>query len=127
MAQTDYTVEGRQFRTKNDYARALHDKRIMDRLRQETNLEDRQQLEKLKSELQSGKYKFFTLLGQDFVEEVEGYIQDITGRKGKKLDDEARKVLKKQDLRRKLIIAACSLVVVVCIGCLGFFSYQDNK
>ena len=127
MAQTDYTVEGRHFRTKGDYARALHDKQIMDRLRKETNLEDRQQLEKLKQELQNGKYKFFTLLEQDFIEEVEGYIQDITGKNSKKLDEAARKELKKQEKRRKLTIAACSLVAAVCIGFLGFFSYQDKR
>ena len=127
MTQTDYTVEGRHFRTKSDYARALHDKQIMDRLRKETNLEDRQQLERLKQDIQNGKYKFFTLLEQDFAEEVEGHIQNIAGKNKKKLDDEARKELKKQEGRRKLIIAACSLVAAVCIGYLGIYSYQNKR
>ena len=127
MAQTDYTVEGRHFRTKNDYARALHDKQIMDRLRKETDLEDREQLEKLKRDLRNGKYKFFTLLGQDFSDEVEDCIKNLTGKNRKKLDDAAREELKKREKKRKLIIAACSLVAAVCMGYLGFYSYQDRR
>ena len=127
MAQTDYTVEGRHFRTKSDYARALHDKQIMDRLRKETDLENRQQLLKLQRELQSGKYKFFTLLEQDFAEEVEGYIQTLSGKDRKKLDADARQELKRQDRRRKLTIALCSLAAAVCLGYVGLYSYYNKR
>ena len=81
MAQTDYIVEGRHFRTKTDYTRALHDKEIIDRLRQETNLKNKQQLEKLKKDLKSGKYKFFTQLGQDFQDEIDERLENISNRK----------------------------------------------
>ena len=127
MAQTDYTVEGRHFRTKSDYARALHDKQIIDRLRKETNLEDKQQLLMLQKELQSGKYKFFTLLEQDFAEEVEGYIQNIAGNDKKKLDDYALQELKRQERRRKIIIAACILTATVCLGYVGIYSYFGQR
>ena len=40
MAQKVYTVEGRQFRTESDYARAKHDKELIDRLRAGTNYKD---------------------------------------------------------------------------------------
>ncbi len=75
MAQKVYTVEGRQFRTEADYARARHDKEIMDKLRKETNLKDRKELEALRNQLQGGEWKFMTLLGQDFLEEVEGLLK----------------------------------------------------
>ena len=127
MAQTDYTVEGRHFRTKSDYARALHDKQIIDRLRKETNLEDKQQLLKLQKELQSGKYKFFTLLEQDFAEEVEGYIQNISGNDKKKLDAYALQELKRQERRRKIIIAVCILTAAVCLGYVGIYSYYGQR
>ena len=127
MTQTDYKVEGRQFRTKSDYARALHDKQIMDRLRKETDLQDRQQLEKLKRDLQSGKYKFFTLLEQDFMDEVEEYILDASGKSKKKMDAYVQQELKRQEKRRKFTIAACSLVAAVCIGYLGIYSYFGKK
>ena len=127
MAQTDYTVEGRHFRTKSDYARALHDKQIIDRLRKETNLEDKQQLLKLQKELQSGKYKFFTLLEQDFAEEVEGYIQNISGNDKKKLDAYALQELKRRERRRKIITAVCILTAAVCLGYVGIYSYFGQR
>ena len=71
MTQKDYTVEGRQFRTGTDYARALRDKRTIDELRSKTNMGNRAALEKLQTELKEGKYPFYTLLGDDFKEEVE--------------------------------------------------------
>ena len=127
MAQTDYKVEGRHFRTKSDYARALHDKQIMDRLRKETDLTDRKQLEKLKGDLRSGKYKFFTPLGQDFAEEVDSYIKELSGRSSRKLDSYAREELKRQEKRRKIIILVCSLVALVCLGYVGVYSYFNKR
>lgn len=75
MTQKEFTVEGRQFRTQSDYARALHDKKITDRLRSSTDWNSREQLEKLLKELEEGRYQFFTLLGTDFQEEVRETLQ----------------------------------------------------
>lgn len=71
MAQNDYTVDGRQFRTAGDYARALQDKKIIDELRSRTDMSNRTALERLQRELTAGKYRFHTMLGQDFREEVD--------------------------------------------------------
>ncbi|MCM1058173.1 MAG: class B sortase [Firmicutes bacterium] len=83
MAEKDYTVEGRQFRTGSDYARALRDKKIIDALRSRTDMTDRTALEKLKKELQEGKYPFNTLLGEDFQEEVEEALEQAVRGAGK--------------------------------------------
>ena len=125
--QTDYTVEGRQFRTKADYARAMHDKRIMDQLRQETNLEDRAQLEKLIKNLDSGKYKFFTMLGQDFREELEEDIKKITGSKQQKIEGMAQQELKRRDIRRRLVISLCCVVAAGTFGYLVIDSYLSKR
>ena len=127
MAQTGYTVEGRQFRTKSDYALALYDKKIMDRLRKETNLEDRSQLVKLKKNLENGKYKFSTILEEDFLEEIEGYIEKIAEKEQKKLNDDAKRELKRRDGRRRLIIGLCCAVAAGCLGYLGFYSYYNKR
>lgn len=58
MTQKDYTVEGRQFRTGTDYARALRDKRTIDELRSKTNMANHAALVKLKNELDEGRYSF---------------------------------------------------------------------
>ena len=127
MTQTGYTVEGRQFRTKSDYARALHDKKIMDRLRQETDLEDAAQLKRLKEDVLNGKHNFFTLLQQDFIEEIDGYLQKVSGERKQKLDGYVQQELKRRERRRKLMIVVCSLVAAGCLVYLGVYSYFNQR
>lgn len=83
MTEKDYTVEGRQFRTGSDYARALRDKKIIDALRSRIDMADRAALEKLNKDLQEGKYPFLTILGQDFGEEVEEALRRAGQTSGK--------------------------------------------
>ena len=66
MNQKEYIVEGRQFRTESDYARALRDRRIIEELRKSTDFNDIVALEKLRKELENGNYSFMTMLGEDF-------------------------------------------------------------
>ncbi len=77
MAQKDYIVEGRQFRTEADYRRALRDKKVIDRLREQIDFQNRSQLSQLVKALQQKKYPFLTLLGQDFMEEAEEALQQL--------------------------------------------------
>ncbi len=82
MAQKIFVVEDRQFRTESDYACAKRDKQLIDKLRQETDFEDKEALEALLKNLRGGKYKFMTLLGQDFRDEVEmAWKKSIPGKK----------------------------------------------
>ena len=69
------TIGGRQFRTKGDCARARRDKELIDRIKRENNLGDRKTLERLCTDLKGGKYKFMTVLGQDFLDEVEDLLR----------------------------------------------------
>ena len=69
------TIGGRQFRTKGDCARARRDKELIDRIKRENNLGDRKTLERLRTDLKGGKYKFMTVLGQDFLDEVEDLLR----------------------------------------------------
>ncbi len=69
------TIGGRQFRTKGDCARARRDKELIDRLRSENDLGDKRVLERLCADLRDGKYKFMTILGQDFMDEAEDLLK----------------------------------------------------
>ena len=55
MAQKIFVVEDRQFRTESDYACAKRDKQLIDKLRQETDFEDKEALEALLKNLRGGK------------------------------------------------------------------------
>lgn len=75
MTRKIFVVDGRQFRTESDYACARRDKEIIDKLRAETDFGDREALGKLAGDLRAGRYKFMTLLGQDFRDEVEAALK----------------------------------------------------
>ncbi|MCH5342597.1 MAG: class B sortase [Acetatifactor sp.] len=91
MTQKTYVVEGRQFRTQSDYARASRDKELIDKLRQRVKGNDPVALKQLSQELHSGQHKFYTLLGQDFQDEIDDLVkkapasQTGKGVSGKKL------------------------------------------
>ncbi|MBE5883148.1 MAG: class B sortase [Lachnospiraceae bacterium] len=146
MAQKIYIVEGRQFRTEVDYNRALHDKEIMERLRKQTGGYNATQLRQLKEEVHNGKYKFLTLLGQDFEDELDEMIKGTassTSAKGKSekgssrtklskeaaaaLDEVAREELKRQEKRRKQIGFLCSIIGIICLSYFGMYLYYDYK
>ncbi len=81
MAQNEYTVEERSFRTEADYRKALRDKETIDRLRRESAGYTGAELQQLRDDVHNGKYKFYTLLGQDFEDELSERIKQ-TGQAG---------------------------------------------
>ena len=74
MTQKIYIVEGRQFRTEADYNRAMHDKELINKLRAQADTYSVERLRQLRRELKAGKYRFLTLLGQDFEEKEKDKI-----------------------------------------------------
>ncbi len=81
MTQDGYTVEDRSFRTEADYKRALRDKETMDRLRRESAGYTESELVKLREAVHNGEYKFYTLLGQDFEDELGERIKQLERRR----------------------------------------------
>lgn len=99
MAQKVYVVEGRQFRTDTDYCKALRDKQIIDQLREKVDFGNRSQLEQLVKQLKQNRVQFHTMLGQDFIEEAEDALKQLSGKpaKGRAAKSKApRKAAKKQ-------------------------------
>ena len=78
MEQKVFIVEGRQFRTESDYACAMRDKEIIDKLRKQTDFQSRTQLEELRKAIRGKDYRFRTLLGQDFLDEVEAQLKKMS-------------------------------------------------
>ncbi|MCM1186660.1 MAG: class B sortase [Lachnoclostridium sp.] len=152
MTDKAYIVEGRQFRTESDYKRACKDKETIDKLRDRLRGENPEQLKQLKAELNSGKYHFYTLLEQDFKDEIEerikkaqanprdgakrkskmqGKAKETKAPEGKKVqpaievdDAYVQKMLKQRERNRRLLILACSLFAVCSLGYFGFYSYH---
>lgn len=165
----DYSVAGRQFRTKADYHAALQDQEKIHAIREKVNMEQPGDIIRLSEELAAGKYRFTTLVGRDFREEVQelaqkykkqGYTKDSKVKRAKKakaagkktagktagkrsgrnqkqevsLDDydeqmqkEIKAVLKKKEIKRKLIVLSCSLVALGCFIYYGVYYYFFDK
>ena len=71
MPQSGSEVMGRSFRTKQDYDQALKDAERINRLKQHTDFDSIEEVRELLDDLHSKRIRFFTILGDDFLEEVE--------------------------------------------------------
>ena len=130
MKNSRFEVEGRQFRTQTDYQRALRDKKLIDTLRKETVSYDTEKLKQLVAKLKSPKSPFFTVLGQDYIEELESRIRGYdkaVSTKQETLDSIVMEQLKKQDKRRRFMILFCSVLGIVCLSYFGIYMYRDYK
>ena len=152
MAQKEYIVEERSFRTEADYKRALRDKETMDRLRRESAGYSLEKLEQLQEAVRSGKCKFYTLLGQDFEDELSERIRQLKrqgtgvnsgGKRQAKpqsaaktakrqpvpniSEDDIQAELQRQEKRRRWTVIVCALVAVVCLGYFGVYLYYNQR
>ncbi|MBR5359886.1 MAG: class B sortase [Lachnospiraceae bacterium] len=70
MTNETYTLRGRMFRTKADYARGFRDNQTIERIERELDKTDPEAVAKVCEDLKRGRYHFETLLGDDYLEEI---------------------------------------------------------
>ena len=99
MAQKIYVVEGRKFRTEADYQNALKDQQVIENLRVQTKKMSLADQKKLLEVIRSGRCRFHSILGQDYMEELskEKYRKHL-----RRKDIFFRKKIQKQSGRPKL-------------------------
>lgn len=80
-----FEVAGRRFRTEADYRAALRDQTKIDRIKTQVNMEQPGEVITLYADMQSGRYRFETVVGNDFDDEIyelaqafrrQGYTRD---------------------------------------------------
>ena len=96
MAQKIYVVEGRKFRTEADYQNALKDQQVIEKLRVQTKKMSLADQKKLLEVIRSGRCRFHSILGQDYMEELSEDIQ--------RQEEKYRKHLRRKDIlfRKKI-------------------------
>lgn len=99
MVSKDYSVRGRSFRTASDYQAALRDQQKIQTVEKKYGMLDRAGRENLIGIIQQGKLKFETLLGDDFLEELEERFQSEQPVKKTKKKKPAAK--KKKPVKKK--------------------------
>ena len=102
MAQKIYVVEGRKFRTEADYQNALKDQQVIENLRVQTKKMSLADQKKLLEVIRSGRCRFHSILGQDYMEELsediqrqEGKVPETSPAKGHFLQKENTKTIGK--------------------------------
>lgn len=163
-----FEVAGRKFRTVADYNAALRDQKKIQQIKKQIHLEQPGEVITLYQEMQSGKYRFETMVGNDFDDEIyelatqykkQGYTADsrLNGKARKKtakkqpakkakerkipkeeksvaLEDydtqmqrEIKAELKKREMKRKLLVAACMIVAIGCFGYFGVYYFYAGR
>ena len=95
-------VEGRKFRTEADYQNALKDQQVIENLRVQTKKMSLADQKKLLEVIRSGRCRFHSILGQDYMEELsediqrqEGKVPETSPAKGHFLQKENTKTIGK--------------------------------
>lgn len=66
-----YEAAGRQFRTEADYKLALHDKAEIEKIKKQRNTDTPEQIDSLLADIAQGKIRLYTILKEDFTEELQ--------------------------------------------------------
>lgn len=156
MAANRYEVEGRLFYNLQDYEAALRDVQKIKEIKTTYDLSDMEDIKKVYSYLASGTYRFESVVGDDFDDEIyqlysgmkavfpstqskksnlnKKIVQKSNKRKAislKDCDDEMKALVKeelhRQEKRRKWMILAFLLVATTCFGYFGVYYYQNYR
>lgn len=94
MTSENLSVGGVRFRTRADYEAALRDQKKIDEIRAQVDFNNKKQLEGLFNEMQAGVYRFETIIGTHFDDEVYEKMEQM------KRNPSARKKEKKYSLKK---------------------------
>lgn len=101
MVQLQWTIEGRRFRSAEEYQSALRDKSYIDSITANLDLENPKDIEKLYMELKSGKYIFESIVGRTFDDNIYELYKKIEQEKEQKAREERlHKEKRKQEIEK---------------------------
>lgn len=98
MTEIRWTVEGRHFRSQDEYEAALRDKELIDSITQNFSKDNPKDIERVYNELQSGRYQFETIVGRQFDDNIYELYERIKKSEAEKLE---QRRLKKEKHKRK--------------------------
>ena len=84
MAKLQWTIEGRRFRSEEEYQAALRDKQLIDSITGDFDLDNPKDIEQLYMELKKGKHQFESIVGRQFDDNIYELYQRIVQEKAKR-------------------------------------------
>ena len=101
MVELQWKVEGRHFRSQEEYMAALRDKQLIDSITANLKLDKPRDIEKLYQELKRGKYQFESIVGRQFDDNVYELYRQIKEEEAEKQKQEALRQEKKKQEKEK--------------------------
>lgn len=98
MAELQWTVDGRRFRSREEYQAALRDKELINSITGNLRLDNPKDIEKLYMELKRGKYEFESIVGRQFDDNIYELYQRIQKEEEAKREQERQKQQKRKEL-----------------------------
>lgn len=98
MAELQWTVDGRRFRSQEEYQAALRDKELINSITGNLRLDNPKDIEKLYMELKRGKYEFESIVGRQFDDNIYELYQRIQKEEEAKREQELQKQQKRKEL-----------------------------
>ena len=100
MAEIQWTVEGRRFRSQAEYQAALRDKELIDSITGNFNLENPKDIEKLYTELRKQNYQFESIVGRQFDDNIYELYYKLKEKEALRSAEKERKKEKKKQERQ---------------------------
>lgn len=102
MVELQWKVEGRRFRSQEEYMAAKRDKQLIDSITANLRLDKPQDIEKLYMELKRGKYQFESIVGRQFDDNVYELYKQIKEEEQQRLaEKQQRKEKRHQELEQR--------------------------
>jgi len=101
MTELQWTIEGRRFRSPEEYQAALRDKELIDSITGDLDLDNPKDIEKLYIKLKKGNYEFESIVGRQFDDNIYELYKRIQQEKEQKAEKERlHKEKRKQEIER---------------------------
>lgn len=101
MTELQWTIEGKRFRSQEDYEAALRDKELIDSITGDLNLDNPKDVEQLYIELKKGNYEFESIVGRQFDDNIYELYKRLQQEKEQKAEKERlQKEKRKQEIER---------------------------
>ncbi len=101
MAELNWTIDGRRFRSQEEYMAAKRDKQLIDSITKDIDLDNPKDIEKIYLEMKTGKYHFESIVGRQFDDNIYELYKNIKDEEAlKKKKEELRKEKKQQDIQK---------------------------
>lgn len=103
MVELQWKVEGRRFRSQEEYMAAKRDKELIDSIIANLRLDRPQDIEKLYMELKRGKYQFESIVGRQFDDNVYELYKQIKEEERQKQEQERQRKERKRQEHEQLL------------------------